>query len=348
MINTNKNHFIEVAQKRTSTVFTSPIWDNKEKKWFRIMNMDTGEVDTSPHYYYDLCNIYSLARAMRIIPELSKFESQWLDAVNWLFWLVIDQPEIGYNSLKVNHCRDQYSFALAPSALAEAYRITGRRALLKKAVELFSNYRNKLPATTSMNIQASNHIILSALSLYQTTNDDRFLHDAVKEGEFLFENCRFKDGPAKGCFTDDFTVTAFPRHCYGAWAMMELNRWEKRHNWIDAAETSLKWWQDKQLSDGGFHFFFNAKENQWPDKTVYSVHQKGMFLLSAWYINRETKGEYSEMINLAMSCCDNTEWEFVSPQNWSCWRRSNQDPHVVYSYELGWEILGHALALGSD
>jgi len=54
------------------------------------------------------------------------------------------------------------------------------------------------------------------------------------------------------------------------------------------------------------------------------------------------------MIKRAMSCCDNSHWKFTSPQNWNCWRRSNQEPQVVYSYELGWEILGHALAIGSD
>ncbi len=344
---TDKNHFIAETQRLTSTAFSAPIWDNQDKKWFRIMNMDSGEVDTSPHYYYDLCNIYSLSRAMKIIPELKKFESQWSDAVNWLYWLIINQPEIGYNSLEVKHSRDQYSFALAPAALAESYRTTGRKALLEKSLELFTNYRNRLPTATSINVQASNHIILSALSLYQATNDAGFLNDAIKEGDFLLENCRFKEGPAKGCFTDDFTVTAFPRHCYGAWALMELNKCTNESKWIDNAEASLKWWQDRQLPDGGFHFFYNAKENEWSDKTVYSVHQKGMLLLSAWDINGETEGRYSEMIQFAMKCCDNSDWEFVSPQNWSCWRRSNQEPNVVYSYELGWEILGHALAISA-
>ena len=348
MSNTNKNHIIDEVQKLTLTAFESPLWDNDEKKWFRIMNMESGEVDTNIHYYYDLCNIYSLARTMRIIPELSRFETQWLDAVNWLFWLLINNPEIGYNSLGVKHSRDQYSFALSPSVLAEAYLRTDRKALLEKAIELFANYRTKLPAATSMNVQASNHIILSALSLFKVTNDVRFLNDAIKEGKFLFEKCRFEDGPAQGCFTDDFTVTAFPRHCYGAWALMELNRWTNEYDWVGIAEKSLKWWQDRQLPNGGFYFFFNAKENEWSDKTVYSVHQKGMLLLSAWDINRETGGRYSDMIKRAMSCCDNSDWEFTSPQNWNCWRRSNQEPQVVYSYELGWEILGHALAIGSD
>lgn len=344
----DKKYFIDKVQKLAYTTFASSIWDNKEKKWFRIMNIDTGEVDTSQHYYYDLCNIYSLARAMNIVPELSKYKSQWIDAVDWYFWLVINKPEVGYNSLEVKHNRDQYSFALAPAALAESYTITGRRALLDKSIELFENYRHKVPTATSMNVQASNHIILSALSLYRATKDESFLNDAIKEGKFLSEKCRFKEGPAKGCFTDDFIVTAFPRHCYGAWAIMELNKSTNESHWVSIAETSLKWWQDRQLSDGGFYFFFNAEENRWSDKTVYSVHQKGMFLLSAWDINRETGGKYSEMIQLAMRCCDNSEWEFVSPHNWSCWRRSNQEPQVVYSYELGWEILGHALAIGPD
>ncbi len=184
MNNTDKDYFIGEAQKLISTAFAAPIWDNQDKKWFRIMNMDSGEVDTSPHYYYDLCNIYSLSRAMKIIPQLNKFESQWSDAVNWLFWLVINQEEIGYDSLEVKHSRDQYSFALAPAALAESYRKTGRKALLEKSLELFTNYRNKLPTATSMNVQASNHIILSALSLYKVTNEARFLNDAIKEGNF--------------------------------------------------------------------------------------------------------------------------------------------------------------------
>jgi len=51
MSNTNKNHIIDEVQKLTLTAFESPLWDNDEKKWFRIMNMESGEVDTNIHYY---------------------------------------------------------------------------------------------------------------------------------------------------------------------------------------------------------------------------------------------------------------------------------------------------------
>lgn len=323
--------------------FTSPIWNRAEGKWFRALTLADGRPDPQPHFYYDLCNIYAFARVLRMTPEFAPWREPWMDAVNWLFWSFAEGDWVGYAGTGLADKRDRYSMALAPAALAAAFTVAGRPALRSRAVAWFRRYRERFPVGSAPNVQASNHAILSALALGEATGDARYLADARAEAALLLDRCRFTDGPAAGCFTDDFRQTAFPRHCYGSWAMTALYERDPDERWIAAATASMEWWQARQLPDGGFHFFFDAQAGDWSDRTVYSVHQKGMFLHSACAIDRHAGGRYAPMIERAMACCDRPEWRCVAPEGWWCYRRSDADPGVVFSYELGWEVLGLSL-----
>jgi len=327
-----------------AAAFSSPLWRRAEGKWSRTLSLADGRTDPQPHFYYDLCNLYAFAHAMRLAPELAAWREPWMDAVNWLFWAFAESDWIGYAAAALADKRDRYSMALAPAALAAAFAVTGRPALRSRAVAWHRRYREEFPVGSEPNVQASNHAVLSALALAEATGDARYLADARAEAAFLLDRCRFSDGPAAGCFTDDFRQTAFPRHCYGAWAMTAVFEKDPDERWLAAATASMDWWQARQLPDGGFHFFFDARAGDWSDRTVYSVHQKGMFLHSAWAIDRHAQGRYLSMIERAMACCDRQEWRYASPDGWWCFRRSNVDPNVVYSYELGWEVLGLTLA----
>lgn len=328
--------------------FISPLWDADEKKWRRRINLDTGQVDLDQHFYYDICNIYALARAMGLREAMNAFRDHWLQAVAWLFWLLNSRDRVGYASLEVAHNRDQYSFALAPAALAEAWIVEPRPALLSKARALFESYRAAFPTGRTMNVQASNHFMLSALSLARATGHGAYLEAARAEAEHLLANCRLRGGPAEGLFTDDHRLSAFPRHVYATWALVELNHVSPDSRYERACARSMDWWRANQLADGGFYFFLDGVSGAWTDQTVYSVHQKGMLLLSAWEINRFCGGRYDAMITRAMATCDNPQWEFDSPLGWSLYRRSMPERSLVYSYELGWEILGHLLGTGWD
>jgi len=331
------------AQNLMAAAFTSPLWDRAEGKWFRTLSLEDGATDRRPHFYYDLCNIYAFARAMRLAPDLAAWRGPWMDAVNWLFRTFKDRDWVGYDGFEARDKRDQYSMALAPAALAEAFALAGRPALRGFAEALSRRYRERFPVGAVRNVQASHHAILSALALGDATGDAGYLADARAEAAFLVDRCRFPNGPAAGCFTDDVRQTAFPRHCYGSWAMTALAERDADERWPAAAATSMEWWRTRQLPDGGFPFFFDARAGDWSDRTVYSVHQKGMFLHSAGAIDRCAQGRYAPMIERAMACCDSDEWRYVSPNGWSCFRRSDADPGVVYSYELGWEVLGLTL-----
>jgi hypothetical protein len=209
---------------------------------------------------------------------------------------------------------------------------------------VYERYRKRFAPGAAPNVQAASHFILSALALAEATGESKYFDDAKAEGTFLLDRCRFTDGPAAGCFTDDFRQTAFPRHGYGAWAMTALYEKDTHPKWLEAAAASMEWWRARQLADGGFCFFFDARAADWSDRTVYSVHQKGMFLHSAWAINHYCENAYASMIERAMACCDDPQWHFVSPDGWRCYRRSNVETDTVYSYELGWEVLGLCLA----
>lgn len=337
---------VQNALQLGQAMFASPMWDGNEKKWHRCINVDTGQADKDPHYYYDVCNIYALARAMNISREMTRFHEGWLQAATWLFWLANQHQRIGYTSFKVATPRDQYCFALVPAALSEAYGRTQRPAFLSKARSFFEDYRKAFPTGKTSNVQASNHFILSAVSLYRTTGQADYLNHAFAEARHLLDNCRLNSGPAAGCFTDDQRITAFPRHVYATWALMELNHIQAEQRFCEACLQSMEWWQANQLDDGGFYFFFDSQSGRWVDTTVYSVHQKGMLLLSAWEIDRQSGGCFSGMIERAMACCDDPKWEIVSPEGWKLYRRSKQENSFVYSYELGWEILGHILGVG--
>lgn len=342
------NKLVDEAVGLGRAMFDSPLWDADEKKWRRRIDLDSGQVDASQHFYYDICNIYALARAMALSGQMERFREGWLQAVGWLFWLVNSKGAIGYTSFDVTGPRDQYSFALAPAALAEAHRLTGRPALLRKAGELFGAYRAAFPLGKVRNVQASNHFILSALSLYRAAGQAAYLEAAQAEAEHLLAACRLAGGPAAGCFTDDQRLTAFPRHVYATWALVELNHLRPDQRLQQACAQSMDWWRANQLADGGFYFFFDGQTGQWVDQTVYSVHQKGMLLLSAWEINRLCQGRFDEMIRRAMATCDDPRWQYASPEGWRLYRRSMPERSLVYSYELGWEILGHLLGTGWD
>lgn len=333
-----KNAALEIA----NTAFVSPIWDRAAGKWFRCLELGTNEVDRSDHYYYNLCNLYGIVRAMRSIPELREYREQLAAATSWLYWLVRRQEVLGYDTFELRSKQDMYSIALVPAALCAGYELLRRGALLDMAIKCLNKYREHYPPGQNICVQASNHYILSALSVYEHTQDVSLLDAASREARFLLDSCRYREGEARGMFTDNHQSTAFSWHCYGTWALMELNRFAPRDEYVEAARNSLSWWKRAQLDDGGFHFFFNTNRSMWSDTTIYSVHQKGMLLLSAWDINSASSYAFTEMITKAISLCDKPEWRYESPQGWRCWRRSDKQSTVVYSYELGWEILGHA------
>ncbi len=332
----------EAALDIANTAFASPIWDRASGKWFRCLELGTDEVERSDHHYYDLCNLYGIVRAMRAIPELEEYREQLAAATGWLYWLVKRRGVLGYDTLELRSRQDMYSFALVPAALCAGYELLGREALLDMAMKCLDRYREHYPPGQEICVQASNHHILSLLSVYEQTRDISLLDAAVREARFLLDSCRFKEGEARGMFTDFHKSTAFSWHCYGTWALMELNRFAPRDEYVEAARNSLAWWRRVQLEDGGFFFFFDTNKSRWSDTTVYSVHQKGMMLLSAWDINTACSQEFTGMITKGMSLCDRPEWRYESPRGWRCWKRSDKQSTVVYSYELGWEILGHA------
>lgn len=322
--------------------FESPIWDRRRKKWFRCLNLASGSPDPGPHAYYDLCNIYGLQRAMALVPGLARHADKVLEAVGWLYWRVRRDGTVGYGADATTPTQDMYTLALAPAALCSGHALDPRPGLLDLAQNLFSQYRRHYPAGRTVCVQASNHRVLSALALAEATGEAAYLAEAGNEVRFLLDRCRFPDGPAAGTFTDNHRTTAFSRHCYGTWALMELYALDPRPEYLDAARTSLEWWERAQLDNGGFYFFFEAPTASWTDRTVYSVHQKGMLLLSAWDIDAACQGRFLPMIEKAMALCDDPSWRHVADQGWWTYRRSSRQTDELYSYELGWEILGQA------
>lgn len=322
--------------------FGSPIWDGGRKKWFRCLKLSEGSADPTPHAYYDLCNIYGLERAMELLPGLRCHRDRVLEAVGWLYWQARREGTVTYGADATVPAQDMYALALAPAALCSGQALDPRPGLLDMAGRLYAQYRQRHPLGRTLCVQAGNHHVLSALALYRATGRRIFLDQAREQARFLLDRCRFSDGPAAGTFTDNHRATAFSRHCYGAWALMELFALDPRPEYLDAARTSLEWWERAQRDDGAFFFFFDAPGAAWTDCTIYSVHQKGMLLLSAWDIDAACGGRFLPLIEKAMALCDEPSWRHVSPEGWWTYRRSSRQTDEVYSYELGWEILGQA------
>jgi hypothetical protein len=282
---------------------------------------------------------------MRVLPEISRWGDQLRSAGEWLYAETCAHAVLGYDSPRLKDKLDQYSFALLPATLCAAYELDGDSRMLEKAETLFSKYRDQFPAGRKRCVQASNHTVLSALYLHEITGHDSYREHALEEVRFLLDGCRLTRNAAAGTFTDDGRVTAFSRHCYGTWALMEMHAVAPSAEYVEAASCSLSWWRGVQRESGLFPFFYDARQECWINTTTYAVHQKGMLLLSAWDIDAERQGAYEEMIRRAMAACDTRQWLYRSPQGWQAYRRSNRQPDVLYAYELGWQVLGHALGV---
>nr|WP_321513240.1 hypothetical protein [uncultured Pseudodesulfovibrio sp.] len=324
------------------TAFESPIFDTKLGFWRRAMHLPSGQVDPAPHYYYGLCNLYGIVQAKRLLPDLSKWDETLSQAAHFLLNEVGDHAMLGYDSPKVSTNLDQYSCALLPAALCAGYEILHDESVLTKAQKVYAAYQERFPLRKKRCVQASNHAVLSALYLYELTDNDAYRQEALQEVRFLLDHCRLTGVPATGTFTDDGTITGFSRHCYGTWALMALNAISPSQEYVDSAARSLRWWKGVQRPSGMFPFFYDVTRGYWIDTTTYAVHQEGMLLLSAWDIATQHPGEFNEMIELAMGACLNNQWRFHAPTGWTAFRRSNRQTDVVYSYELGWQILGLA------
>ncbi|NDV20647.1 hypothetical protein GO013_14645 [Pseudodesulfovibrio sp. JC047] len=324
------------------TAFNAPIFDSNLGFWRRAMHLSSGLTDQRPHYYYGLCNLYAIVEAKRLLPELTKWDAQLTQAAHWLNAELKGRTQLGYDSHEVTTNLDQYSCALLPATLCAGYDLLHDTDVLNTAQKVYATYRDRFPIGQKQGVQASNHAILSALALHEHTDDRRYLDDAKQEGRFLMDHCRLPHGPAAGTFTDDGHITGFSRHCYGAWAMMALNEHTPSHEYVDCAATSLRWWRGVQRPSGLLPFFYDAEKGYWIDTTTYAVHQKGMLLLSAWDIAAHRPDEFESMIERAMAACDTATWRYRSPAGWTAFRRSNRHPDILYSYELGWQILGLA------
>lgn len=322
--------------------FESPIFDPQLGFWRRAMHLPSGHVDVTPHYYYGLCNLYGIVQAKRLLPELSKWNDALSQAAQWLFREVAKHSVLGYDSPNISTHLDQYSCALLPAALCAGYEVLQDDSVLSMARKVYDAYRDRFPLGGKRCVQASNHIVLSALSLHELTGCATYKNEALQEVRFLLDNCRLTGVPAAGTFTDDGRLTGFSRHCYGSWALMAMNDLVPSQEYQDGAARSCRWWKGEQRPSGMFPFFYDAKSGCWLNTTVYAVHQQGMLLLSAWDIAAHFPNEFDMMIELAMSACLDDQWISRSPSGWSVFRRSDRQTDVVYSYELGWQILGLA------
>lgn len=342
---------LEQIKKLIQVLFNKSIWS--QHKWSYKINLNNNsKADSYENYLYSFINIYCLTKVVQIIPDLKFLVAQDLEIfVNNIFkkyTLNIPyfeaQANINYNK----SYRDRITQAIVTAALASAYNLYRKEEYYKKALLSFENYLLKYYINfqddrNNCSIQADCHFITSCIELYQIIGNNFYLDIAKSLVNSLLDKNRFKSGEAKHCFTENFTKTSFHFHCYTTQVLIQLFEIEKNPQYLEAAENSLKWWLERQGKNGEFYFVFNVNQNSWTDTTVYSVHQKGMFLLGAWGINYYTGNKYLSSIIKAMSFCDSSNWIYESKDGWSCYRRSNKELNEVYSYELGWEILGHAL-----
>ena len=331
------------------SILNTDIWVNNI--WMKFIDLHNKKISTFENNLYSLQNIYSLIKVFNKFKFYKKkYDKKMIPFVKH-FIKNINNKIVYENNNKVNNYRDQITHAFYPSALLLIYKnynnLINDSLFYNKIIDVYDNYVHKYLdkkiTLDNLNIQAHCHFILSSNELYNYTNDDKYLNMSIKLANDIINYSININENEVICYEKN-KITSFHYYCYVSQSFIDLYEIIYNDKYLIFCQKYLNWWIKKQNDDGSFYFNYknNVINNVINNKTVYSVHQMGMFLLGTVGINYFSNNRYYNNIKKSIKYCQNNNWIFTLKYNSKVFRRSNRDNKVVYSYELGLEILGQS------